>query len=398
MNVIIYFIEANIGLILLYLVYRLLLEHETQFSFLRPFLLVGIIGSLLIPLVKITNENLVSGMILLPEITVGFINQMQLKPSTSFDLMETLTLFYFSGIFIFSSQFIFKLIKLIFFLMRSKYTIKNGLKVIEISKGFATFSFFNYVIIGNADSLGSFEKDQIILHESTHLKLLHTLDLFLLEFLKIIFWFNPIVYTLSNKLIAIHEFQADEVSVRNYDSNQYCSLLAKVALMSADIPLANHFSNSLTLKRITMMKTKKTKIKMWKLLAMLPALTLFVLTSTAQDISKTKSKVNAQETPLTTVEQMPEFIGGMDAMFTYLSKELKYPENAVKDKTEGKVFIEFIVEKDGTITDQKVLKGVTAEMNSEALRVVSAFPKWKPGKNKGVDVPVKMVLPINFKL
>ncbi len=393
-----YLIEANLGLLILYLVYKILLEGETQFSLLRVCLLFGIVVSLVVPLVHVPAENQLLRALVLPEFTTESVGQTQQAIVNSVGLLRAIELIYFIGLIISLVYFLFKLIKLLRFLKKAKYEIHAGLKIINIVGSHPTFAFYNFIVIGNTETLSESEKAQIILHESVHLRKGHIIDLLILELIKIIFWFNPVVFFLNKKLIAVHEFEADEITASNYDSNQYCNLLAKVALMSADIPLANHFSNSLTLKRINMMKTKKTKIKMWKLLAMLPALTVFVLTSTAQDISKTKSKANAQETPLTAVEQMPEFIGGMDAMFTYLSKELKYPEKAVKDKTEGKVFIEFTVEKDGTITDQKVLKGVTAEMDGEALRVVSAFPKWKPGKNKGVDVPVKMVLPINFKL
>lgn len=102
--------------------------------------------------------------------------------------------------------------------------------------------------------------------------------------------------------------------------------------------------------------------------------------------------------PFTIVEEMPEFPGGQEAMFAYIGKELKYPEQAVEEGIEGVVFISFVVEKDGSITHVSVLRGIGGGCNEEAVRVVSAMPNWKPGKQRGEAVRVKYNLPIRYKL
>jgi uncharacterized protein len=98
-----------------------------------------------------------------------------------------------------------------------------------------------------------------------------------------------------------------------------------------------------------------------------------------------------------TVETAPEYPGGYAEMVNFIKKNLKYPKAAVKKKIEGTVYVQFTVEKDGSISDVATIKGISAECDGEAERVVSLMPKWKPGKVDGKGVLVRMVLPINFK-
>jgi periplasmic protein TonB len=98
------------------------------------------------------------------------------------------------------------------------------------------------------------------------------------------------------------------------------------------------------------------------------------------------------------VEESAAPIGGMPAFYDYVGKKLKYPAQARRMGIEGKVFVEFVIEKDGSITDVKAIKGIGAGCDEEAVRVVESAPKWKPGKQRGKPVRQRMVLPINFKL
>ena len=95
---------------------------------------------------------------------------------------------------------------------------------------------------------------------------------------------------------------------------------------------------------------------------------------------------------------MPEFTGGMEAMMKYLSGNIKYPEEAKDKGVSGRVFISFVIEKDGSVSSAKVMKGIGGGCDEEALRVVNAMPSWKPGLQKGKPVRVSYMLPINFKL
>lgn len=98
------------------------------------------------------------------------------------------------------------------------------------------------------------------------------------------------------------------------------------------------------------------------------------------------------------VEETAAPIGGMGAFYEFVQKKMKYPAQARRMGVEGKVFVEFVIEKDGTITDVKAIKGIGAGCDEEAVRVVQSGAKWKPGKQRGKPVRQRMVLPISFKL
>ena len=98
------------------------------------------------------------------------------------------------------------------------------------------------------------------------------------------------------------------------------------------------------------------------------------------------------------VEQMPEYPGGIQALFEYLSQNVKYPADAEKQKVEGRVIATFVVETDGTINNVEVVKPVFPSLDAEAIRVLSGMPKWTPGKQSGKEVRVKYTVPINFHL
>lgn len=98
------------------------------------------------------------------------------------------------------------------------------------------------------------------------------------------------------------------------------------------------------------------------------------------------------------VETSPEPIGGYGAFYKFVSDEVKYPSPARRMGVEGRVFVQFVVDKDGAITDVQVIKGIGAGCDEEAARVMALAPKWNPGKQRGREVKVRMVIPILFKL
>ena len=98
------------------------------------------------------------------------------------------------------------------------------------------------------------------------------------------------------------------------------------------------------------------------------------------------------------VEQMPKFPGGDNALFEYLSKNIKYPVVAEENGIQGRVIVTFVVERDGSITDVKVAKSVDPSLDKEAMRVVKSMPHWIPGKQNGSAVRVKYTVPVTFRL
>ena len=110
------------------------------------------------------------------------------------------------------------------------------------------------------------------------------------------------------------------------------------------------------------------------------------------------SQKDQKEEPFDVVEDMPAFPGGMEAMIQFISNNIQYPADAQKQKIDGRVLVNFVVEKDGSITEVKVIKPTFPSLDAEAVRVVKAMPKWKPGYQKGQAVRVQFTMPINFSL
>ena len=170
-----------------------------------------------------------------------------------------------------------------------------------------------------------------------------------------------------------------------------------------------------------MTKERTSRLARLKLLLVLPlALSMMLAISFSSDVMAQQEKKEVppppppkeskvvkaeamapqdEEVPIfTVVEEMPEYPGGMKALYSYLGENIKYPDEAKKNGISGTVYITYVVEKDGSVSNAKVLRGASPELDKEAVRVVSAMPKWKPGKQKGIPVRVQYNLPIKFAL
>lgn len=122
------------------------------------------------------------------------------------------------------------------------------------------------------------------------------------------------------------------------------------------------------------------------------------MVSVGQDVRKDKDARTEQDGAIfTIVEQMPEFPGGMEALYQFLAANIKYP-GGPDDCVNGKVIVSFVIEKDGTVSDAKVVRKLHPAFDEEALRVVKLMPKWEPGRQDGKPVRVQFNLPINFSL
>lgn len=145
------------------------------------------------------------------------------------------------------------------------------------------------------------------------------------------------------------------------------------------------------------MKTKKEKLNglWWRLLTAMSVLAILLMVNTN---AMAQNKKAANDKVLEKAEVMPEFPGGDQAMMDFVAKNVQYPQEARDKEISGRVLVGFIVEKDGSIGDVKVVKGIGGGCDEEAVRVVKAMPKWKPGKDKGKPVRVSYVMPFTFKL
>ena len=102
--------------------------------------------------------------------------------------------------------------------------------------------------------------------------------------------------------------------------------------------------------------------------------------------------------PYKKVGKMPSYPGGDEARIKFMLENIKYPAEAMKNNVQGKVFVQYIVRADGSITDVKILRGIGGGCDDEAMRVIKLMPKWNPGMDKGKPVDVEFVMPINFAL
>ncbi|MBR6227207.1 MAG: TonB family protein [Bacteroidales bacterium] len=107
---------------------------------------------------------------------------------------------------------------------------------------------------------------------------------------------------------------------------------------------------------------------------------------------------STKDTVYQIAEEMPEFPGGVEALMDFVGKNVKYPEEAKEKEISGRVFVSFVIEKDGSVSNVKVLRGIGGGCDEEAVRVIKGMPKWKPGIQKGKPVRVSYMMPINFKL
>ena len=117
----------------------------------------------------------------------------------------------------------------------------------------------------------------------------------------------------------------------------------------------------------------------------------------AQDTTAT-APIDTAEKILLVVETMPVFPGGLDSLMSFLKNNTIYPDSARNAGIEGKVYVAFVVNKEGWVQDVRVIRGVSPLLNEEAIRVVKLMPRWSPGYQEGKAVNVQYTLPMNFKL
>ena len=142
-------------------------------------------------------------------------------------------------------------------------------------------------------------------------------------------------------------------------------------------------------------KTQKANSLWWRLLTTLSVLAILLISSTTVTA---QNKKTSNDKVFEKVEDMPEFPGGEKAMMDFVAKNVQYPKEAMEKEISGRVLVGFIVEKDGSISETEIVKGIGGGCDEEAVRVVKAMPKWKPGKQKGKPVRVHFMLPLTFKL
>jgi len=325
-------------------------------------------------------------------------------------------LIYLSGTAIFLLLFLYRLLQITSLILNNKSERKNGIKIVNINRDTAPFSFFNFVFV-NKNNLDSPGMKEMVAHETEHVRQGHSFDVVFLELLTILQWFNPFIWLLKRSVRENHEFLADHGVLKPGVSSAAYRLLLLGSSFELQPVITNNFNYSLTkirIKMITQIKSPKTAVLKLSLGLMVSAALLMSFAFdkgqyTIQDsktvdqpietaVSNQQKAAQTKDKVYKVVDQMPEFPGGTQALMTYIGKEVKYPDDAKKAGIQGKVLVTFVVSKDGKVLDSKIIKSANPSLDKEALRVIDSMPTWIPGKQKGKNVDVSYTVPISFKL
>jgi TonB family protein len=405
-----YLIQVIAASGVLYLFYFLFLKNNTYFKLNRYYLLISLILPPILPFINIPvspQETIYSLSIILDEIIVTSGGEViQANPKT----VNYSILFYSIIAAIFILRIIWATIS-IYIISRKSGKDKIGEYIIvSTTDKINPFSVFKYIFVSKSHFDDREGLEQIISHEAVHIKQLHSIDNFIAEIICSVFWINPFVWITKDNLKSTHEYLADEkVMEQGFDTAGYFKLLFE-NVVGKRFGLANNFNESLTLKRMKMMKKKRSpRYLRWLYLMALPLIGVIIFTISCTE-KQTKTEQVDKETQKKIVEAEektyqymeadvePQFPGGQKEFMNYIINEINYPEQSKLDGIEGRVFIKFIISKTGEIINASVASSVNETLDAEALRVVSGMPKWTPGEIEGQPVNVEFVVPIHFKL
>lgn len=422
-----YLLQVNVGLILFYALYKLVCTRDTFFRSRRFILIVSLVLPFILPFIDVrewleSRDRMImlthfDYSAVLPEIVVG--SEAVETGNRVFVLSEWIGYLYLAGVVVLLVRLAVQAFSLYRLIVRMPEKEINGVRVKCLNDPSGPFSFFGWIFM-NPAAVKEDEISEILTHEMAHVKQHHSVDVLLAEMVSICCWMNPFAWLLKREVRLNLEFLADrKVMEAGCATKSYQYHLLGLAY-NHKYGLSNNFNFSHLKQRIIMMNKKKSNdaghIKY--ALFVLPAFALLVAgnISCSQDASQTedaKEEVvapvspeakeapadsTAKEEVFMVAEQMPEYPGGMKEMLKFLQENVKYPENAMKNNVQGRVIVQFVVEKDGTPTEFKVLRSVDPDLDAEALRVMKAMPKWKPGMQKGQVVRVKFTVPVSFKL
>lgn len=449
----IYLLQVNIALTLFYLLYAVAFKPDTFFRLRRLFLLSAIFFSLLYPFFAVpalaealpfsfSRGQEVRSEVLIGDVGWEVMGDEEVVASRSIPWATVLVALYWVVTAAFILRFLVQLSSVYRVWKRSERRLLLGNVVYRPVKEVTPFSFFNWIFI-DTDAYSEQELRQILLHEKTHVKQWHSIDVVITELLCLFFWWNPFTWLLKREVIMNLEYLADNhVLHEGIDSREYQYHLLRLTYHGSAVPIANNFNVSQLKQRIMMMnKTKSPALRVAKYLIALPLLFLFVVANSVyagQDETDRLSEVGnenieavslpqmndevmiaAQELRIVqesnvslepnvsqepgdpvfeVVENAPEFPGGVSGLMEFLSENIRYPVEAQEKNIQGRVICRFVVKKDGSISDVEVIRGVDPLLDAEAIRVIEQMPTWKPGTQRGEAVNVHFTIPIQFSL
>ena len=439
----VYQIKVGLCLIVFYLLWKLLLSRETFHRFNRVALLVVMALALVLPWIRFSlaaSSPITERMVMIEDLIVTPSGAVMSPQEThSWNAMNIAAVVYFVGMALVLAWLLHSQWNLHRQMKKGRTeSLPDGVTLHVLPGEIAPFSYFKHIVINEQDYRDN--PQEILIHEQAHIRLQHSLDVAFMSVVTLFQWWNPAAWLLCRELRQVHEYEADEAVLNsNVDVKQYQLLLIRKSVGSQLFSMANNFNYQSLKKRIRMMTIKKSS--QWKrlwALAVVPVIALALLAFANPRIDAAPvvadepasvttlnvglptqpeaapvavpaavEKTAEEQTPdpqtqtnkvYETVEVMPEFPGGMEEMIKFLQMNIKYPEQAAKDKIEGRVIVQFIVDKTGQVSDVQVARSVSEELDAEAVRVVKSMPQFIPGRQDGKAVAVWYTLPISFKL
>ena len=428
-----YLLKANIILALLYAFYRLFFYRDTFFKWRRAALLGILAVAVLAPLPwtqmwlsTLPTAHAVgtfTAEVLLPEFIVTP------EPSrTGLSLTHLAAWIYGIGVCLLAVRILIQCLAIGRLGRRCPRTEVNGMTIHALPEGEAPFSFFRQIFVCPTGHTPE-ELDEILVHEQTHARQVHSLDVLAAELACMLGWFNPFVWLWKREVRQNLEYLADQsVLAGGHDRRTYQYHLLGLAYHKAAATIYNNFNVLPLKKRIRMMNKQKSKsIGQLKYLLFIPVAALLAAACAGNSEPKTAivmdkdgtrevvideqtveqmeemaakqdkvAKENAEVYDM--VEQAPQFPGGPQALMKWIGENVRYPVAAQEAVVQGRVICQFVIQADGTVGETKILRGVSPELDAEALRIVKAMPAWTPGMQDGQAVNVRYTLPVTFRL
>jgi len=397
-----FLIISTICLFAFLAVYHLFLEREKMHRFNRFYLLFSIAFSFVIPFLSIPIPNReASGLI---GILGKTLNPVILTPAFKTDYFLTIVLVIYMTITSFLLlRFLVNLLKIRNKIVSNLTQSYQSATLVLTEEKILPHTFLHYIFVNSEDHDSRNIEKEIYTHELTHVLQKHTLDVLGIEFLKTIFWFNPIFILYKKAIQLNHEFLADEkVVISHKNVPLYQRMLVSMVSVNSPYYLASNLNYLVTKKRLIMMTKNTSQTKaMFKKLALIPVFAIAALVSCNQDTESTSA---AKEKPTTKKIETaaigkeenllePSFPGGLPEFYKFIAQNFKIPEGY---KGEEKLMVSFLVEKDGSITNIDVLKDLGNGTKEEAIRVLKSCPKWIPATVNNEVVKYQYVVPISL--
>jgi TonB family protein len=387
-----YLIELAVVHVALFFGYWLFLRKEQQYARMRSYLIASTILALAIPLLKLPKLFSFSQD---PLVTVAMepmsMYAVSIAPTAAESARghELVVWTYITVSSFFLLKFFSDIVYLVWLERKSRREKVNGMAIRRIGNITGSFTFFSWIFVSDKIDPQQHNYEVILKHEQAHASLGHTYDLIFFELFKACFWLLPTAWIVLKETKKLHEYQADAVAIKTCDVDTYSSILIGSTLKTNGLNLASSFNDGLILKRLKAMKQQAKNVSPWKLAALsVLCAALFIVLACSEEKS-----VDAD-----IIEADPEFEGGLEAVYNYIRQDITYPLEARQAGVEGRVDVEFVVDKDGSISDVEAIKGIGAGCDEEAVRVVKSLPLFKPAMQNGKPVRVRMVVPIIFEL